>query len=736
LAIWKFGVNEVYDLKNMEKMFSQFEPTYKKVDDENLDRERWKKGEFSDWEKEAIEKKRKLLSTLAYFIGKDFKMPVEINTPGQGWHWDFAQNVVRIDPVDLLEKPIDYLRFVISHEGGHRRISRTEFIPLEVWQQPGFSFMMNAVEDPRDNNFVAENYPKFKEQMQLAYNHDLDLETKTKERAKEKLGYQPRHLQAGFEYIKQWFNEVQGQETKISADLPEEVKGVIAKTLKPARDSWWLYPSKEEADRSEDLIKKYAQRSYEINLNKIWPEYKNLVDQDMADQKMQEFIKDMQPAKAQNQKSGATGDKGLPQDLRDKLNEEEQKELAEAIKKAIEETKDQNGAENKEEPMSGQPIDLDSLSEELKQKIKEHLKSLSEDKKKELAKKAEEELKDFDQSVSDDLAGKISDDPKKKQMREQSEASQIEAKDKIEEKKDDEDKPEKLDQEDRREELKELQEKVREQIEKSLNKDSNAYEVNRREVLSVINKLETDLREIFVRRQTNQWQSGFRVGKKIDLAKRMQEKAKGLSAVESKAWQKREAPTEKDYAITLLIDLSGSMEDEKIKEAFKSTIILAEVLNRLSIKTEILGFNDRLYEYQNYGQAISKDIRENMGGMLKEVGNRSGGRANYNDDGWALNAASERLDKQNVKEKILIVLSDGRPEPSPQHDMRKFDLNQVVEKINRTTDQKLIGLGILSDAVSSYYPENLPNIKAEDLGKELAKKIKAVIESGGRQKES
>jgi cobalamin biosynthesis protein CobT len=723
----------------MERIFSQFESTYKKPDDENLDREHWKRGEFSDTEKEEIEKKRKLLSTLVYFIGKDFKMPVEINSPGQGWHWDFAQNVVRIDPIDLLEKPLDYLRFVISHEGGHRRISRTEFIPLEIWRQPGFSFMMNAVEDPRDNNFVAENYPKFKEQMQLAYNHDLDLETKTKERAQEKLGYQPRHLQAGFEYIKQWFNEIQNKETKISSDLPEEVKNVLIKTLKFAHDSWWRYPSKEEADKSEDLIKRYAKKSYEINLNKIWPEYKNLVDQDMADQKMQEFIKGMQPAKAQNQKSGATENESLPQDLKDKLNEEEQKELAEAIRKALKATKDQNGTENKEEPMSNQPIDLGSLSEELKQKIKDHLESLPEDKKKELIEKAEQELKNFDQSVADDLAGKISDDPEKKVARDKAEAENPKTEDKIkdkkENKKEDQDRPKEPTPIEKQKEFKAEAGKMREQIEKSLNKDNNAYEVNRREVLPVINKLETELREIFVKRQANKWQSGFRVGKKIDLGKRMQEKAKGLSAVESKAWQKREAPTEKDYAITLLIDLSGSMEGKKIKEAFKSTIILAEVLNRLSIKTEILGFNDRLYEYQNYGQVISKNIRENMGGMLKEIGNRSGGRASYNDDGWALNTASERLDKQNVKEKILIVLSDGRPEPSPQHNTRKFDLNQIVEKINNTTDQKLIGLGILSDAVSSYYPENLPNIKAEDLGQELAKKIKAVIEADNKPKD-
>src|SRR5438105_346567 len=99
-------------------------------------------AQFSEAQQTEIKHKQKVLSSLAYFIGKDFRIPVELNEPGAGWHWDFAANKIRIDPKDLLEKSMDYLRFVISHEGGHRRISRTEFIPLEEWNQPGFSFMM------------------------------------------------------------------------------------------------------------------------------------------------------------------------------------------------------------------------------------------------------------------------------------------------------------------------------------------------------------------------------------------------------------------------------------------------------------------------------------------------------------------------------------------------------------------------------------------------------------------
>ena len=206
-----------------------------------LDRKKEKDvlAKFTPEQQAEIKQKQQTLSSLAYFIGKDFRIPVELNQPGAGWHWDFQENVIRIDPKDLLEKPMDYLRFVISHEGGHRRISRADFIPLEEWRQPGFSFMMNAIEDPRDNNFVAESYPKFREQMGLAYKEDLDFEAKAKEKADQKLGVRPRFMQAGFEYIKQWFREVEGKDFELSENLPEDVKAAVAATLESARDSWW-----------------------------------------------------------------------------------------------------------------------------------------------------------------------------------------------------------------------------------------------------------------------------------------------------------------------------------------------------------------------------------------------------------------------------------------------------------------------------------------------------------------
>lgn len=704
---------------------------YQALDEKDNEGEKPTEREFTPQEQRLIESRRKILSSLAYFIGKDFEMPVELNKPGAGWHWDFKENVVRVDPNDLLDKPMDYLRFVTSHEGGHRRISRTEFIPVETWRQPGFSFMMNAIEDPRDNNFVAENYPKFREQMNLAYQMDLDMVENSKQKAATKLGFQPRFMQAGFEYIKQWFHERKGEEFSVDETLPDEVKEVVAKTFEAAQASWWTYPSRQEADTDEELIKRYAEASYRINLERIWPEFKKLIDQDMEDQRTQELLDDMQNATAEGTGSG------LPQELKDKLSPEQQKQLEEAIDKALEEAKKereekqgqptQEGEgegegvpqeealrETKQEP---KPIDLDSLSPELKQKIKEFIDSLPEDKKQELRERAEKAISEFEKDLDEEIEGKMSDNPEKKTDRE-SEA-EVEQQPK---------------EEHRGTEVSEAPsadlQKYREMVAETLKRDENAYEKCRREVLSVIDSLENDLREIFVARRMHAWKGGFKSGKRIDIKRRIQEKAKEVSAMESRAWEKRELPSEKDYAISLLVDLSGSMQGDKIEETFKAVIVLAEVLNKLSIQTEILGFNDRIYEYQKFGENISKEVRENMGGMLKEVYDTSDtGKAQWNDDGWALDQASGRLARQKAQEKFLIVLSDGQPVESSMHPRSEYDLTKMVQRIVKETDQKLIGLGIGPDTehVEYYYPNSLADVDLEEMAEKLADLIREAI---------
>jgi cobalamin biosynthesis protein CobT len=109
------------------------------------------------------------------------------------------------------------------------------------------------------------------------------------------------------------------------------------------------------------------------------------------------------------------------------------------------------------------------------------------------------------------------------------------------------------------------------------------------------------------------------------------------------------------------------------------------------------------------------------------------GRARYNDDGWALIQASNRLQQEHNDCKFLLALSDGRPEPSSAHATREFGLSKVVQDIRNEGKQVLIGLGIGSDTghVSHYYPNSVANIDTAELPKKLA----AIIEQAIRHPE-
>lgn len=650
---------------------------------------------FSPQEQQQIQYRKRVLSSLAYFIGKDLQIPVYAGLPSQenpsGWHYgvdtqNLDEKYIQMNAHDLLNLPMDRLRFRTEHEAGHVRISRmAETIPLEEWKQTGFSLLMNVIEDPRDNNFITEAYPKIREEMVAEYEGQWEKEREAKKLAKEKLGYQPKFMQAGYEYIKEWYREAQGgPPDRLSKDLPKDVKEVLKKTLKNARESWFHYPSKKEADQSEDLIREYAKISYGINKNEIWPEFKKLVEGDLKDQKLQEFLQETGKIGGDSH-----GGQGLPEDLEGRLAGSEK----ETLKSLVEGAK-------------GKPVDLDSLSEGLKDKIKDYVESLPEEKRNSLLEKAKKSLSEFEKLINEGLEGKLVENPQSVKIEKGDSALK-------KEKKSPDDFPAYDPQK-----LKEFQDFA----EKALAKDENVYEEYRRKVLPLIDRLESDLRDIFVARRNQHWKSGFASGRKIDIKRRIVEETKGISAVESRAWQKRELPKEKDYAITLLVDLSGSMGGTKIEETFKGVVALTEVLNRLSISTEILGFNNDLYEYQSFGEPMGKAVREKVGGMLENVQGST-------DLGWATQIASERLDKQKAENKFLITLSDGAPEESSLHPRSEYELEKIIATIRQETNQKLIGLGLGpgTNHVEKYYPNSIANIKASELAGSMADVVREAI---------
>lgn len=173
----------------------------------------------------------------------------------------------------------------------------------------------------------------------------------------------------------------------------------------------------------------------------------------------------------------------------------------------------------------------------------------------------------------------------------------------------------------------------------------------------------------------------------------------------------------KQYSVCLLIDESGSMQGSNILESTKAAVLLSEVLDKIGIPFEISGFNASNRIYKHYDQRFTWAVKRNLEAPLLEVHSRNAGDTN---DAFSINWANHRL-QQREGEKILIVLSDGEPNPInydiPLADQRRlpktlrqyddFDLRTEIRKVQKNATIVGVGLGYGGNYVKKVYPQHV-----------------------------
>ena len=172
----------------------------------------------------------------------------------------------------------------------------------------------------------------------------------------------------------------------------------------------------------------------------------------------------------------------------------------------------------------------------------------------------------------------------------------------------------------------------------------------------------------------------------------------------------------KDYAVTLLIDESGSMTfGDKHLNAARGAVLLSEVLNAINIPFEIRGFNASERIYKKFSQPFSWTVKRNLENIIPSATN--GDNSNTN-DAFAVNWASDALAKESG-EKILIVLCDGEPNPEgyriPEKDRIRLkglfqyytDFNLDIEVMKAKRHALVVGVGIQSTSVTRHYTDNV-----------------------------
>jgi len=211
---------------------------------------------------------------------------------------------------------------------------------------------------------------------------------------------------------------------------------------------------------------------------------------------------------------------------------------------------------------------------------------------------------------------------------------------------------------------------------------------------------------------------------------------------------KREKDTTfRDTCVTLLLDNSGSMRGRPIMVAAMCADILGRTLERVGVKTEILGFTTRAWKG---GQAREKwlaagkppqpgrlnDLRHivyksgdepwrrakrNLGLMMRE------GLLKENIDGEALTWAHNRIVARSEQRKILMVISDGAPVDDSTLSVNSGNylekhLRRVIEEIETRSSVELTAIGIGHD-VTRYYRKAVTIVDAEQLGGAMTEQL-------------
>lgn len=235
---------------------------------------------------------------------------------------------------------------------------------------------------------------------------------------------------------------------------------------------------------------------------------------------------------------------------------------------------------------------------------------------------------------------------------------------------------------------------------------------------------------------------------------------KGLHRIDTstKLFKRREARKNKHYAVSLVVDCSGSMSGSKIEMAAEAAQKMSHHLSLIGIPHNIVTFSGWVEEMKPFsykedkelkkkilreldipGSYIyhtnlfwAKNLRDSTGrywkflkvtkgideynkfndeldregiGYLRSMGPQ------YNTDGEALKFAREKLLKQ-VGKKLMIFLSDGRPAciwdtlESPNNPGTRQSDYGVKQQVDATlrTGIELYSIGIMDDSVNKFYP--------------------------------
>jgi uncharacterized protein with von Willebrand factor type A (vWA) domain len=226
-------------------------------------------------------------------------------------------------------------------------------------------------------------------------------------------------------------------------------------------------------------------------------------------------------------------------------------------------------------------------------------------------------------------------------------------------------------------------------------------------------RLGDELLQILLPQQRLRWSAGYPSGTRPELRRAMQ--CETDPTLHRSLWQRPVLPHRRDPAILLLIDRSGSMEDNRrMQHAFDGLVLLVEVCRRIGVPAAVWSFADRCRRDLDWHEPLDATARQRLGRLLSSCdGSTAMGRA--------LEAARAAFAARHADPKLLFVLGDGEPDHADS-------VRQAISKLERDGVCTIgLGLGAGTTGLANFFPSSITDIPPSQLVNHLATLITTAL---------
>ncbi len=475
------------------------------------------------------------------------------------------------------------------------------------------------------------------------------------------------------------------------SDLSEETRKELEEAAKNGRKQG----AKAAADAFEDALGKHAEANAQGDESEAGKAGRALSKKDleeMADaiagsdsslrERLQEKIEAAGSGAGQEPGTASHEEPSAEEEAVEKNTGETESPREKTSSEALADEIEASWKEQEESEGRPAPIDPRKLSDDARKELEEALARMSEEEKAELKERAEARLRDLDKAMAE------STHPMAEDQRAPSRSGAMK----------------RGEREEQNRRWQERSNALSRYFSRALEASLSPYELLFRAVAQKVDDAFSRLRPLFRPENDFTWNEGHPDGQRLNEKGAMQFEANPLHYAH--LFDKRLTPQKVNYAISLLVDCSGSMEGQKMEQSRRGIVFLTELFTRLNITHCISAFNEGVSIVKDWGESISdSSIRKRIGEELQASG------TTY--DAHAVDAQYEKLKECRELHKFIFVISDSES-------MQAQDLIDSLGKIKAAGDVTVIhfGLGAGTTDTMGLYDHSFGDLSITDTSDE------------------